>query len=112
MQSLYDLGARKIAVAGVPPLGCVPMVRTVRGGMTRECVDIYNQASVLLNTELSAQLTTLASDLPGSLILYIDIYDILLDLIMNPTNYGTNYISSMFKRRKVSLREEMCIMVS
>jgi phospholipase/lecithinase/hemolysin len=87
-QSLYELGARKIAVAGVPPLGCVPMVRTTRGGITRECADIFNQASVLMNNELSAELTRLTHNLSGSQVAYIDIYNMLLDLIVNSDHYG------------------------
>ena len=90
---MYDLRARTIAVLGVPPLGCVPAVRTLRGGITRECVDIYNEATLLFNTELSAELTRLAPELPGSKIIYMDVYNILLDLIMNSSHYGTDYIS-------------------
>ncbi|KAJ4776494.1 GDSL esterase/lipase EXL3 [Rhynchospora pubera] len=88
IKNLYNLGVRKIGIVGVPPLGCVPMVRTIRGGITRECVEIYNQASVLLNRELSAELTRLAQELPSSQIIYLDVYNILHDLIMNSSHYG------------------------
>ncbi|XP_078162296.1 GDSL esterase/lipase At5g42170-like isoform X2 [Carex rostrata] len=91
--NLYDLGARNIAVVGVPPLGCVPAVRTLRGGITRECVDIYNEATLLFNTELSAEMTRLAPELPGSKIIYMDVYSILLDLIMNSSHYGFDEVT-------------------
>ncbi|KAL5720979.1 hypothetical protein ACHQM5_013594 [Ranunculus cassubicifolius] len=29
IQELLDLGARKIGVVGIPPIGCVPIVRTL-----------------------------------------------------------------------------------
>ncbi|XP_078162293.1 GDSL esterase/lipase EXL3-like [Carex rostrata] len=92
-KNLYDLGARNIAVLGVPPLGCVPAVRTLRGGITRECVDIYNEATLLFNTELSAEMTRLAPELPGSKIIYMDVYSILLDLIMNSSHYGFDEVT-------------------
>ncbi|KAJ3691271.1 hypothetical protein LUZ61_020435 [Rhynchospora tenuis] len=88
IKNLYNLGVQKIGIAGVPPLGCEPMVRTLRGGITRECVEIYNQVSVLLNRELSAELIRLAHELPSSQIIYLDVYSILLDLVTNSSHYG------------------------
>ncbi|XP_074378011.1 GDSL esterase/lipase EXL3-like [Apium graveolens] len=41
---LYNLGARRVAVFGAPPIGCVPSQRTLAGGIKQRLfyIDIYN----------------------------------------------------------------------
>ncbi|KAJ6840043.1 uncharacterized protein M6B38_312395 [Iris pallida] len=87
-QELYELGARKIDVLGVPPIGCLPSQRTLAGGIERECVPLYNAAANMLNGELSVELQRLTSTSPGSRIRYIDIYTPLFDIISRPSAYG------------------------
>ncbi|KFK42027.1 hypothetical protein AALP_AA2G202600 [Arabis alpina] len=86
--TLYGYGARRILVFGAPPLGCVPSQRTVAGGPRRECVVRFNDACKLFNTKLSANIDGLSRTLHDSTLLYIDIYTPLLDLILNPQQYG------------------------
>ncbi|KAG6538219.1 hypothetical protein ZIOFF_003331 [Zingiber officinale] len=88
VNELYKLGARRIVVAGVPPLGCVPAARTVGGGENRDCVETYNQASTLFNLELSRSLEQLNVDLFGARIIYLNIYDTVMDLIQHGSDYG------------------------
>ncbi|XP_042424022.1 GDSL esterase/lipase EXL3-like [Zingiber officinale] len=88
VKELYNLGARRIVVFGLPPLGCVPVSRTVRGGKNRDCVDIYNQAASSFNFELSNSLNQINVDLPGSRIIYLGIFDIIVDLIQHGPDYG------------------------
>ncbi|CAN6481206.1 unnamed protein product [Victoria cruziana] len=87
-EAIYDLGARRIAVAGLPALGCVPFVRTISGGPFRECVTPYNEASVMFNNKLQKKFQSLRNTLDGSLLLYLDIYNPLMELIQNPNKYG------------------------
>ncbi|XP_020865864.1 GDSL esterase/lipase EXL1 isoform X2 [Arabidopsis lyrata subsp. lyrata] len=87
-QTLYGYGARRILVFGAPPIGCVPSQRTVAGGPTRDCVARFNDASKLFNTKLSANIDVLSRTLRDPTIIYIDIYSPLLDLILNPHQYG------------------------
>ncbi|XP_010935132.2 GDSL esterase/lipase EXL3 [Elaeis guineensis] len=88
LKELYNLGPRKIGVVGVPPIGCLPAQRTLRGGIARDCVDAYNQASIKFNSELSMEVERLATYHPGAKIVYIDVYNPLLELIMHPYDYG------------------------
>ncbi|WOG91486.1 hypothetical protein DCAR_0310735 [Daucus carota subsp. sativus] len=92
IQDLYSLGARRIAVFGAPPIGCLPSQRTLGGGLNRMCVDSRNKAAQVYNTKLSSELDTFGNTLPLSKILYIDIYSPLLDLIQNPQNYGLDVV--------------------
>lgn len=87
-KKLYQLGARRIAVLSVPPIGCLPTTRTLTGGVQRQCSEKHNQAAKIFNSMLSRMLDALNRNLPDSRIVYVDIYNPLLDLIENPTNYG------------------------
>ncbi|KAJ0256511.1 GDSL esterase/lipase EXL2 [Hirschfeldia incana] len=86
--TLYQYGARRILMFGAPPIGCVPSQRTVAGGPTRDCVVRFNDACKLFNAKLSANIDGLSRTLQDTTLIYIDIYDPLLDLILNPQQYG------------------------
>ncbi|KAL7244789.1 hypothetical protein ACSBR2_000197 [Camellia fascicularis] len=88
VQELYGLGARRIGVFGVPPIGCLPSQRTLAGGLLRNCAKIYNEAATLFNTKLSVMLNSLNHKLPHARMVYIDAYNLPLDLIRNPRKYG------------------------
>ncbi|KAI5640401.1 hypothetical protein M9H77_00187 [Catharanthus roseus] len=88
IQDLYRLGARRIAILGLPPIGCLPSQRTLRGGPERNCVDNYNQMAELFDSKLEAEINSLNNKYKDSKIVYVDIFNVLLDLIHNPLNYG------------------------
>ncbi|KAI3724492.1 hypothetical protein L2E82_36271 [Cichorium intybus] len=77
-KELYTLGARKIAVLGAPPVGCLPLERTTSGGILRMCVQRKNDASQLFNSMLREQLPILANSLPQSTVAYVDFYNPLI----------------------------------
>lgn len=82
---------------GAPTLGCLPSTRTVAGGLKRDCAKEYNEAAQLFNSKLSAELDSL-NNLPDVRIVYIDIYNPLLDIIQNPNKYGNNNNNPLMKR--------------
>ncbi|TKY75265.1 GDSL esterase/lipase [Spatholobus suberectus] len=88
VKELHGLGARRIGVFGAPPLGCLPFVRTLFGGIQRMCTEEINMASKLFNSKLSAELHNLNQSLPQAKVMHIQVYDPLLDIIQNPTKYG------------------------
>nr|GMD89327.1 GDSL esterase/lipase EXL3 [Ipomoea batatas] len=85
---LYEIGARRIGVFGLPPIGCVPSQRTLGGGPGRSCSEKSNEAAKLVNSKLSAQIDSLSKTLPNSKLVLIDIYEPALRLIQNPKQYG------------------------
>ncbi|XP_010920106.1 GDSL esterase/lipase EXL3 [Elaeis guineensis] len=87
LQELIHLGARKIGVAGIPPIGCVPSQRTLSGGILRHCAPGHNQMAELFNSGLTKEIRRLG-DKHRVKVVYIDIYTILLDMIQRPNNYG------------------------
>ncbi|MQM05385.1 hypothetical protein Taro_038197 [Colocasia esculenta] len=92
LQELHGLGARKIGVAGAPPIGCVPSQRTIAGGNDRRCVSLYNQAAVMMNNRLIREVQTLNATCGNTTMMYIDLYTPLLDLIQRPSAYGNIHI--------------------
>ncbi|KAF4387348.1 GDSL esterase/lipase At2g40250-like [Cannabis sativa] len=96
IQKLYSRGARKFGVAGLAPVGCLPLVVTagsilapsLKHILERVCVEPLNLYSQAYNTKLQAFLIALQHSLPASKIAYFNAYDPLLDMVNNPFNYG------------------------
>lgn len=88
MKELYGLGVRRIGVFSAPPLGCLPSQKTLNGDLGIGCVDDPNEAAKLFNAKLSAELGNLNNNLPHAKVVYIDVYNPLLDIIKNPKKYG------------------------
>ncbi|XP_072982423.1 GDSL esterase/lipase EXL3-like isoform X2 [Typha latifolia] len=88
IEQLFQLGARKIAVVGIPPLGCLPSQRILAGEFQKDCDPSRNQAALLFNSKLRKQVQRFHEELGCTKIGYVDIYDIFLDLIQHPQNYG------------------------
>ncbi|GLT39280.1 hypothetical protein SLA2020_134780 [Shorea laevis] len=87
-KELYELGARRIAVSGVPSIGCIPSQRTLKGDKTRNCAEDINHAASLFNSKLSNQVDSLKKSLTGLKAAYFDAYNPSLSMIQNPQKYG------------------------
>ncbi|KAL8211503.1 hypothetical protein R6Q57_005940 [Mikania cordata] len=90
IQEIHQLGARRIVVFSAPPFGCIPIERTIGGGLHRTCVDKYNKAAQMFNYKLKQEIHFLASSLPETRIVMADLYNPLISIIENPHRYG-NY---------------------
>ncbi|KMS99347.1 hypothetical protein BVRB_2g045750 [Beta vulgaris subsp. vulgaris] len=94
IQSLHNLGARRFAVAGLAPLGCLPIQVSVGSiipsmhWFQRVCVDQQNSDAVLYNYILQSVLNQLQSQHPNARFVYADIYNPLADMINHPQTYG------------------------
>ncbi|XP_010539111.1 PREDICTED: GDSL esterase/lipase At1g23500-like [Tarenaya hassleriana] len=88
LQNLYDLGARKFAVLGTLPLGCLPGARNSFGGILKLCLNYINEAADMFNEKLSFELNKLNTTLIGAKFVYVDMYHPLLDFVNNPQKDG------------------------
>ncbi|KAL0695270.1 hypothetical protein Bca4012_062450 [Brassica carinata] len=88
LKSLYDTGARKFAVLGTLPLGCLPGARGAAGNFLKVCAYPANQWADTFNKKLAAQLNNLGTTLPGAKFVYVDMYNSLLDIINSPQASG------------------------
>lgn len=63
----------------------------------RFCGDNANRAAQLFNSKLLAEVNSLNSSLPQAKIVYVDVYNPLLDLIKNPVKSGKSlYMQSLY----------------
>lgn len=84
---LHRLGARRLVVVGVPPLGCMPIIKYLRGQKT--CVDELNQIAYSFNSKIVKNLELLQSKI-GLKTIYVDAYSTIQEAIKNPRKYGEN----------------------
>ncbi|RDX85250.1 GDSL esterase/lipase, partial [Mucuna pruriens] len=86
LQSLYQLGARKMVFHGLGPLGCIPSqrVKSRRG----QCLKRVNEWILQFNSNVQKLINTLNHRLPNAKLIFADTYPLVLDLIDNPSTYG------------------------
>ena len=93
VQELYSLGARNIAIAGLPPIGCLPIQMTAKfRNIFGFCLEQENKDSVVYNQKLQKQIPQMQASLTGSKILYSDIYNPIYDMMQNPSKYGIDIV--------------------
>jgi phospholipase/lecithinase/hemolysin len=93
LQDLYNIGARRIALVGLPPIGCVPFQMQLynSGG---KCIEEFNNDAMTANAATESLLQTLQPTLPGSALMYLDSYTQLYNAVINPTQFGIMTIST------------------
>lgn len=88
-QNLYNLGARRIGVTSLPPMGCLPAAITLFGAGRNDCIVYLNNDAINFNKKLNAVSEALKKRHSDLKLVVFDIYSPLLDLIKNPQNSGT-----------------------
>nr|AAK30019.1 family II lipase EXL4 [Arabidopsis thaliana] len=90
MKELYDQGARKFAVMGVIPLGCLPMTRIFLGGFVITCNFFANRVAEQYNGKLRSGTKSWGREagFRGAKFVYVDMYNTLMDVIKNYRRYG------------------------
>ncbi|XP_075668519.1 GDSL esterase/lipase At4g26790-like [Castanea sativa] len=85
---LYNLGARKLSVTGLPPMGCLPLERTTNILLGSDCIEEYNDVAKDFNEKLKGMIANLNKQLAGIRLVLSNPYDILLEMIQNPELFG------------------------
>ncbi|CAM8919538.1 unnamed protein product [Rhodiola kirilowii] len=89
IKDLYRLGARRIGVASLPPLGCLPAVKTLYRHHERgRCITRINKDAQGFNEKMNKAATHLQDTLHELKIIVFDIYTPVYDLVLSPSNYG------------------------
>ncbi|MED6139560.1 hypothetical protein PIB30_084954 [Stylosanthes scabra] len=91
---LFNLGARKMIVVNVGPIGCIPNQRDTNIDAGDDCVSFPNQLAQMFNTQLKVLVAELRANLKGSMFVYADVYTILEDILNNYSAYGFENPSS------------------
>jgi hypothetical protein len=87
MQDLYELGARKIVLFELGPIGCFPMVRK-KGEQNARCDEDLNTVLTVFNGKLYYKLTDIASSLVGTTFIIAQTFKLIYDMVENPFEYG------------------------
>lgn len=82
------MGARRIGVTSLPPLGCLPAAITLFGHGSNACVSRLNSDAQSFNRKMNYTVDSLSRRYPDLKIAVFDIYTPLYDLATNPASQG------------------------
>ncbi|GAB2301201.1 hypothetical protein Dimus_035235 [Dionaea muscipula] len=94
IQGLMQQGAKRIAVIGVPPIGCLPVVITANSNTQgdRSCIASLSSIARGYNQMLQAELKALQQQSAfmnhHAIVAYVDIYNLVDDYVNDPGKYG------------------------
>ncbi|KAJ0591140.1 putative triacylglycerol lipase [Helianthus annuus] len=90
IKKLYGLGARKLSLGGLPPMGCLPLERTTSFmiGNGDTCNGAYNKVAMAFNRKLSGLVKRLNTELSGSKIVFSNPYPIFQQIVQKPSSFG------------------------
>lgn len=92
---IYNLGARRMSMTGLPPMGCLPLERTTNMIVKSSgCKEEYNRVALEFNVKIEAKVVQLKAKLPGLDMVYTDVYQKWLEVTLNPSSYGTPLTST------------------
>ncbi|KAL6564044.1 GDSL esterase/lipase ltl1 [Orobanche hederae] len=87
LQRLYSLGARRVLVSGVGPLGCTPAEIALRS-RNGQCADELQRAASIYNPLLINMIPDLNRQLGSDVFIAVNALDMQFDFINNPTAFG------------------------
>ncbi|KAH7576675.1 hypothetical protein JRO89_XS01G0129600 [Xanthoceras sorbifolium] len=88
IRELHALGARKLSLTGVPPMGCLPLERATNFMGQYDCVEEYNKVGLEFNGKLDSLVKKLNKELPGMKIVSANGYEIFYQIIRKPSSFG------------------------
>ncbi|KAJ4975870.1 hypothetical protein NE237_000976 [Protea cynaroides] len=88
LRTLYNYGARKVAVTGVGQIGCSPNELAQNSPNGQTCVERINSANRLFNDRLISLVDEFNNNLDGAKFIYINVYGIFDDILKNPSANG------------------------
>ncbi|KAI8552053.1 hypothetical protein RHMOL_Rhmol06G0234500 [Rhododendron molle] len=88
VKSLFDLGARKISLGGLPPMGCLPLERTTNFREGNKCLESYNEVAMQFNGKLKGLVGELNKELQGIKLVFSNPYYVLMQIVRRPSLYG------------------------
>ncbi|XP_050234504.1 GDSL esterase/lipase At1g71250-like [Mercurialis annua] len=86
LRSLYKLGARKFGIISIPPIGCVPILRTQNA--TGGCLEGLNDIARYFHSTFSSILIKLSSEYTDMKYSLGNSYEMTINVIDNPSPFG------------------------
>ncbi|KAL6570523.1 hypothetical protein OROGR_000073 [Orobanche gracilis] len=94
-KDIYSLGARKMSMTGLPPMGCLPLERSTNfvNGNGDGCMDGYNAVALRFNERLARSVEKVNKDLPGIRVVFSNPYGVFMRIIHKPSEFGFDVAS-------------------
>ncbi|GAB2274955.1 hypothetical protein Dimus_009724 [Dionaea muscipula] len=89
-KQIYELGARKISLGGLPPMGCLPLERATNANIITgesDCVEQYNTVAKKFNSKLQLMVNQLNRELSDIKLVFSNPYSILASTHQQPSLY-------------------------
>ncbi|CAL9240652.1 unnamed protein product [Arabidopsis halleri] len=86
LKMLHSLGARKLMVFGLGPMGCIPLQRAL--SLDGNCQNKASNLAKKFNKAATTMLLDLEAKLPNASYRFGEAYDLVNDVITNPKKYG------------------------
>ncbi|XP_052141663.1 GDSL esterase/lipase At5g45950-like [Oryza glaberrima] len=86
-QVMATLGGRRFVFVGVPPIGCLPIARTLLGTGTTRCHENMNLLATSFNERL-VEVVRLLKNQPNIRATFVDTYTTIGMATISPNNYG------------------------
>ncbi|KAI7725215.1 hypothetical protein M8C21_015173 [Ambrosia artemisiifolia] len=83
---LHGMGVRELMVFGLGPMGCIPLQRVL--STSGECQDKTNSLALNFNKAVAKLMDDLSAKLPNASYKFGDAYDVVNNVITNPSKYG------------------------
>ncbi|XP_076895901.1 GDSL esterase/lipase At5g55050-like [Bidens hawaiensis] len=90
IESLYNLGARKFGIIGVPPIGCCPSQRI--HNTTGGCFEIENTFARAFRSSIDVLLNKLSCKLTGMKYSLGNSYEMTMNVINHPQLFNLTYV--------------------
>ncbi|KAF6160588.1 hypothetical protein GIB67_019528 [Kingdonia uniflora] len=91
---LYKMDARKFVVGNVGPIGCIPYQKIINQLKDDQCVELPNKLANQYNARLKDLLMELNENLPGATFVHANVYELVMDVMINYAKYGFKTASS------------------
>lgn len=88
IETLYNYGAKKVALYSLLPIGCTPSEIAAYGTNGALCVEKINAQVVLFNNRLRSLVDELNNNFKDAKFIYVNLYDLALAAITNPAPLG------------------------
>lgn len=94
LDQIYNLGARRISLFGLGPVGCVPARVLLPGAPINKCYGKLNHMVKAYNMGLESMIKDVPSRYPGAIGVYGAVYDIVQRFRAIPKRYGKFFYTS------------------
>ncbi|CAI9109921.1 OLC1v1009850C1 [Oldenlandia corymbosa var. corymbosa] len=90
IQRLYQMGARKLLLFEIGPIGCIPSIRKYSYLLNNKgfCVEEVNRFAAIYNYQLHNMIQYLRLSLPDATLIVGRVFNAAYDAILNPSSYG------------------------